>query len=174
MAGRQTLLEKRLGNYWKLELINIALVPIGVVSIGSMAGATPGWLSAITVLPNMLLLAVGGLYWRAKLHRLQGRPETMDQLLPIVARCRLPAALLTAVAVVVTTVAWLPVGPSGSLGDRVMATVFSISALLELINYYWRQLQHFDHKADLKRLFSGQGFRPSHLARDLARWQMAQ
>jgi hypothetical protein len=41
--------------------------------------------------------------------------------------------------------------------------------MLEYVNYYHRQLQHFDHAADWKRLLAGRGFRVSQMAADLQR-----
>jgi hypothetical protein len=47
-------------------------------------------------------------------------------------------------------------------------------AVLEYINYYHVQLQHFDHAPDWQRLVSGRGFRRSHLAREIERWKRDQ
>ena len=60
---------------------------------------------------------------------------------------------------------------SVSLGDRIAATVCGLLAALEYINYYHRQLQHFDNAADFKRLMSGRGFRRSQMAADLERFR---
>jgi hypothetical protein len=49
--------------------------------------------------------------------------------------------------------------------------VLLLLAVLEYINYYHVQLQHFDHAPDWKRLISGRGFRRSHLAREIERWE---
>ena len=65
----------------------------------------------------------------------------------------------------------LPVcrGPvARGLADRVAATGCATLAVLEYVNYYHRQLQHFDNKADFKRMLAGKGFRQSWLARDLS------
>jgi hypothetical protein len=43
-----------------------------------------------------------------------------------------------------------------------------VLAVLEYVNYYHRQLQHFDNKADFRRMLAGKGFRQSWMARDLA------
>jgi hypothetical protein len=51
--------------------------------------------------------------------------------------------------------------------------VLTVLAMLEYINYYHRQLQHFDNAADLKRLLSGKGFKRSHMARELAAFRVA-
>lgn len=56
-----------------------------------------------------------------------------------------------------------------SLGDRITASIAASLAMLEYVNYYHRQLQHFDHAADWKRLLEGRGFRASQMATDLQR-----
>ena len=61
---------------------------------------------------------------------------------------------------------------STSFGDRLAATICSTLAVLEYINYYHRQLQHFDHAADFKRLLTGKGFRKSQMAIDLCRYRL--
>jgi hypothetical protein len=48
-----------------------------------------------------------------------------------------------------------------------------VLAILEYINYYHYQLQHFDHAADFARLLSGRGFRRSHLSKAIAAWKRA-
>jgi len=55
--------------------------------------------------------------------------------------------------------------------ERIVALVCLALAVLEYVNYYHIQLQHFDHAADWKRLLAGKGLRPSSMARDLARWR---
>jgi hypothetical protein len=52
-------------------------------------------------------------------------------------------------------------------GDRWVATFAALLGLLEYVNYYHRQLQHFDNWSDFRRLFQGKGFRISQLARDI-------
>ena len=53
------------------------------------------------------------------------------------------------------------------LADRNVATACAVLAVLEYVNYYHRQLQHFDSREDFRRLLTGKGFRKSWLARDL-------
>ncbi|MDQ3080564.1 MAG: hypothetical protein M3R03_11290 [Pseudomonadota bacterium] len=57
---------------------------------------------------------------------------------------------------------------NGWTAGVIAAELLTLLAGLEYVNYYHRQLQHFDNLADLKRLFSGRGFKPSHMARSLA------
>jgi hypothetical protein len=53
------------------------------------------------------------------------------------------------------------------MADQIAATACAALAALEYVNYYHRQLQHFDSWADFKRLLAGKGFRKSWMARDL-------
>jgi uncharacterized membrane protein YqaE (UPF0057 family) len=59
---------KRLDPYWKLEAFNAVAIPLAMVflSKGSM-----GWISILAILPMVLLLIVGAVYWRAKVIQLQ-------------------------------------------------------------------------------------------------------
>lgn len=58
---------------------------------------------------------------------------------------------------------------SGGAIPDLVALGLAVLAGLEYVNYYHVQLQHFDNAADIKRLLSGRGFRPAHLARALRR-----
>lgn len=51
--------------------------------------------------------------------------------------------------------------------------IASLLALAEYVNYYHRQLQHFDNWPDFHRLITGRGFRPAKMALDLAAWRAA-
>ncbi|MEM9133452.1 MAG: hypothetical protein AAGA59_16745 [Actinomycetota bacterium] len=161
----------RLRYYWVVELANAVVVPVGVIAFGLYWGAQPGILTALAVPANVLLLIIGGLYWRAKLHRLTIGPATLDRLLPALDRLQRPSQALTGLAVAAATVAWVIPSVARGTGDRVLATIFAVLAALEYVNYYHRQLQHFDHGPDFRRLLAGRGLRRSQLARDLARWR---
>lgn len=88
---------------------------------------------------------------------------------------RLQSALLIAslIAAGLAGASWFIPALSVSFGDWVAASILALLAALEYVNYYHRQLQHFDHLADLKRLFSGQGFRKAQMAVDLERHRAA-
>ncbi|MEN9392769.1 MAG: hypothetical protein RLZZ104_1112, partial [Pseudomonadota bacterium] len=62
---------------------------------------------------------------------------------------------------------WLVPSWSAGLADRNIATGCAVLAVLEYINYYHRQLQHFDNGEDFQRLLAGKGFRKSWMARDI-------
>lgn len=153
-----------------MEVGNALLVPAFMVFFCfSLEQSLSLWL-ALACVPMCGLLVVGGLYWRAKLHQLEGQPETLRAFLPIAGKCQIPLAALCVVALCVCALVWLA-GLGASTGDRVAITVAAVLAVLEYINYYHRQLQHFDHWPDFKRLMSGRGFAPAQMAVDLARWR---
>jgi hypothetical protein len=156
----------RLRGYWKMEAACAALIPLAVLFLTM---GRPGWLVAIVLLPNVLLLAVGAAYWRAKLLRIEkGRP--LAATLRVIAAARRPAMVLTAIACLATGAAATGLWPT-EVGPRRLPIALGLAtlAVAEYANYYWRQLQHFDHLADLRRLAREHGFRPSQLRRDLDR-----
>jgi hypothetical protein len=63
---------------------------------------------------------------------------------------------------------WL--SDAGFTPSAIAALILGTLALLEYVNYYVAQLQHFDHASDFKRLITGKGFRRPHLARVVAEW----
>lgn len=78
--------------------------------------------------------------------------------------------LLTVVGVATAIASWFAPWLSNGLADRIVASVAATLAALEYVNYYRRQLQHFDHAADFRRLKEGRGFRKSQLRSDLERF----
>ena len=73
-----------------------------------------------------------------------------------------------------TEPAGLTVGPDGALwviGDtgEIVVGDYAARAIVRIRRDFHRQLQHFDHRPDFRRLLRGDGFRRAHLARDLAR-----
>ena len=79
--------------------------------------------------------------------------------------------LLTAGAVVAAGVALLEHGFDAA---AIATLVLTALAVLEYVNYYKIQLQHFDHAPDFKRVMQGRGFRKAHMARELEAWRRAQ
>ena len=169
----RSALAGRLSAYWRMELGNVILIPLLLVFWTDVAGGRVGWVGLLTMLAMMAMLVVGGLYWRAKLHQLLGNPDTLARFLPVADRAQGPLAMVCAGAATLAALSWLRPGISLGLGDRVVASIAGALALAEYVNYYHRQLQHFDHWADLRRLLRGRGFRPSKLSRDLARHRAA-
>ena len=159
-------IEQRLTSYWRLEALNILFVPAMMLWL---AGGNVGAISWIAILAMSLLLAIGAYYWRAKLMGIQSG-EALKPSIERIGRLELPAALLTAVSAVIAVAAWIEPSLSAGLADRIVASCAAGLAVLEYVNYYHRQLQHFDHAADFRRLLEGRGFRKSQLRSDLERF----
>lgn len=155
----------RLEPYWKMEAGNAVLVP---VLVAYFSGGQLSWISLVPLTATVLMLVIGTLYWRAKVRQLKGQPQNWAALLRALRWAQLPMQGLTLAGCGTALAGW--VGSDLALGtpDRVAATVCAALAALEYVNYYHRQLQHFDNAADFRRMLTGQGFRASWMARDLA------
>ena len=162
-------LAKRLSSYWKMEGANVVILPAIMVAL---AGGQVGPLALFALVPMCGLLLVGTLYWRAKLAQLQGQ-DTLRPTLRTVTKWRRPLFIATILAVLGVIGALIEPGIARSRGDFWVAFAATLLAALEYVNYYHRQLQHFDHLADFTRLFSGRGFRKSQMRRDLERAGLA-
>jgi len=169
-VGSKERLQTRLSSYWRMEIGNVPLLPACMVFLCLWSDQAVGLLFALACVPMCGLLIIGGLYWRAKLHQLEGRPATMRAFLPLALRWQGPLLVTSVLALVLAVTAWFT-DIAASTGERWAITSAAILAMLEYVNYYHRQLQHFDHGPDLKRLMSGRGFQPSQMARDLERFR---
>ncbi|MEM7688329.1 MAG: hypothetical protein AAF291_04840 [Pseudomonadota bacterium] len=168
MESRKEQLRRRLSSYWKLEIANVALVPAVMFFLCWRTDQAVGLGLALACVPMCGLLVIGGLYWRAKLHQLEGRTQTLERVLALARKWRLPLLATTALACVLAVAVWFT-DLAASSGERWAITTAAILSALEYVNYYHCQLQHFDHLADWQRLISGRGFQKSWLARDLER-----
>jgi hypothetical protein len=161
----------RLQQYWKIECLNIFLLPaLAVFVVVSFFGAktTPSlWLSLFAC---SWLLVLGTVALRMMLCDLQSNPSFGECWLPKLHRAQLPSAVLVAIALLAVLIEMGFALPSLT-ASHYASLLFAILALLEYINYYHRQLQHFDNATDFARLLAGQGFRRSHLARRLEKWR---
>ena len=171
MASATDKLIKRLSVYWKLEAANVVLIP-GTLILFSEGNI--GWMSFLTFLPMMLLLAIGAVYWRAKLRAITDPKSDMWLEMRLISPLQIPSLILTVIAVPVAVYAWVNPSASAGLWDRGCATFAAILAVLEYINYYHRQIQHFDNLPDFKRLLAGKGFRRSQMSKDLAAYRAAE
>jgi hypothetical protein len=155
----------RLEPYWKMEAANALALPALAIwlSEGQLS-----WVSLVPMAAMVLLLVIGALYWRGKVRQLKGAPQNWNGLLTTLARLQLPALGLTLAGCGAALAGWFGNGLAIGTTDRWVATACAILAALEYVNYYHRQIQHFDNKADFKRMLAGKGFRQSWMARDLA------
>lgn len=155
----------RLEPYWKMEAGNMIGVPFIVLLLTK---GQIGWITLVALAGVIMLLGVGAVYWRMKVRQLRGEEISVDAVLGWLARLQWPGLLLTLAGIAAATLGWIAPQYSAGLPDRIAASGCALLALLEYINYYHRQLQHFDNKADFKRMLAGKGFRQSWMARDLA------
>ena len=156
-----------------MEVANAVFIPSAMLLVAISEDTRIGLLSGIAIIPMSVLLLLGGFYWRGKMLKMQGRPTPLRRVLAWADRLQWILLVLVIAASIAVAAAWVSPAISASLADRICATIAAVLAGLEYINYYHRQLQHFDHFADLKKLFSGQGFRPAQMAVDLKRFRKA-
>jgi hypothetical protein len=166
-ADRRQRLIQRFSWYWPMELWNIVLLPVAALAAIIYYGGWPDAVFAWSVPANVLLLGIGGLYWRAVLHRLQGDESTMAFWLPWFDRYQALSQMLLIGSFAAACALLIENRDLSLPPQRIAAVIFFALALAEYVNYYHVQLQHFDHWADFKRLITGRGFRESWLARDL-------
>ena len=155
----------RLDPYWKIEAVNIVAVP-GTALFLTMGQI--GWVTLVPMLAAALLLGIGAAYWRFKVRHLRRVQPDQGKVLHWIAWLQWPSLFLTLLGCLAMALGWLVPGQARGTPDRVAATVLAVLAALEYVNYYHRQLQHFDNLSDFRRMVAGKGFRQSWLARDLA------
>ncbi|MCC6924600.1 hypothetical protein [Novosphingobium sp.] len=158
----------RLEPYWKMEAGNAIALPLLMFALSK---GQLGWVSLIPMSAMVMLLVIGALYWRGKVRQLRGKAHNSSRTLEVIDYLQERALVLTLTGCATAVAGWLVPGLAVGTADKIAASVSAVLALLEYINYYHRQLQHFDNKADFRRLLAGKGFRQSWMARDLAAWR---
>jgi len=159
---------RRLNGYWKMEAANALFVPAIALYFGRPITAAGAAFLAIALIPTVLLLVVGALYWRAALARLEGDRRPLDGLMRRLDPAQKPLMLLSGASVAAAAGALLNQGWTAA---SIAALVCAVLAVLEYLNYFVLQLQNFDHTPDLARLAQGRGLRRAHMARDLAAYR---
>jgi hypothetical protein len=157
-------LERRLSAYWKMEAANVVVVPAFAAWMVLQAGGAITWPLVLAMIADSALLVVGAIAWRMELAGLRGERDFAPALLPWLARAQVPTLLISVASV---GGAVFEVWRGGWSPAAIATCVLAALAMLEYVNYYVVQLQHFDHAADFKRLMSGRGFREAHLAKAL-------
>ncbi len=156
-------------SYAAMEALNIVLVPGAVLLL-----APPGnWAEILAMGFAMAacagFLLVGAAYWAGLDQRLTRSNRTaLARALALADRLETPLLLITGAALPMLAFAIYHGGWSWSVFG---AATLTLLASLEYVNYYHRQIQHFDRWSDFKRLMTGGGFRRSHMARDLAAYR---
>ena len=155
----------RLSRYWQFEAVNVFAVPL---MMAYFSGGRLGWPAAIAIVPMSGMLVVGTVYLRAK-YRQVALGEPIDRALKFVAGAQVFMLSGCLLALAVVGLSWLWPDTTQGLAERWVVTIAALLAALEYVNYYHRQLQHFDNASDWRRLLAGRGFRTSQLRRDLER-----
>lgn len=157
---------RNFGSYAVMEAVNVFLVPGAALLLAPPAKPVEILLMAVATGACAGPLIVGAAYWRAVDQRLRrGNRALMARVLAFADAVEVPLLLLTGVAAVALTYAVCQLGWTAPV---IAAAVLILLAVLEYVNYYYRQLQHFDRWSDFKRLISTRQLRPSHMARALA------
>lgn len=159
----------RLSRYWQMEAANVFVVPL---MMAYFSHGQLGWPAALAISSMSAMLAVGTVYLRAK-YRQVAFSEPIDRALGIVAAAQMPMLVGSLLALALMGLCWLQPDRTQGLAERWVVTVAALLAGLEYVNYYHRQLQHFDNASDWRRLLAGRGFRKSQLRRDLERASQA-
>jgi len=170
-CDRRKKLLLRLKPYWMMEPANIVLVSalayflIKVPSRGQITTAV-----IASMLATSFLLVIGTFAWKMVVDGLEGNPSSERNWTPWLDRARWPALFLLFLALAATAAEAFATLPRLS-ASLVGASILCLLAILEYVNYYHYQLQHFDHADDFRKLLSGRGFRKSHLAKSIAAYR---
>ena len=155
----------RLNGYWRMEAANVVLVPGVAILLVHRAGGSVSAAVWVAAGACAALLVIGALYWRAALRQIEGAPGVLAYWIPRLAQAELPALALTGAAVALSAAEL--VHANGSWTPSAIGAVgLTVLAILEYINYYKIQLQHFDNWSDFRRLLSGKGLRTGWLRRE--------
>ena len=162
---------KRLEGYWKLEALNVFLVPgFGIGIVFFWLGSPIRFSLVLALIATSWLLVLGTIALRIMLWDFKKDPACSEYWLPFLHRAQPSAFVLILIADIVAITDFV-LSYAAITASHYAAIAFALLATLEYINYYHRQLQHFDNAADFQRLITGRGFRKSHLARALSAWR---
>ena len=159
----------RLSGYWKMEAGCAVALPFAGLYVLRDMGAPAGPWVILSMAAASVLLLIGAACWRMELAVATGDRALARRIRRWLAPTRGPAQALAALGLLAALMQlwadrrWTP--------QAIAATAFGVLAVLEYLNYYVVQLQHFDHLADFRRLIAGKGFRRPHLAKAIARYR---
>lgn len=171
MQRLESELGKRLSKMWKTERMCAWLMPIVATNLVVAVFKAPFTTAlGIALFATSWLLVIGTVSLRMMLKNFQRDLDFSSYWLPILHYLQLPSLLLVLSSIAMTLYELAYSFPV-LIASHYASIAFTTLAALEYINYYHRQLQHFDHFEDFRRLMAGHGFRKSHLARSLAAWR---
>ena len=159
-------LPRNFGAYAAMEAFNILLVPGTVLYFAFPIHPLERVATLLAAVACAGLLLVGARYW-AGVHARVTRRELsgLERALDFAERTRRPLLWLTVAAAAAVLWTW---AARGLTAPVIGAGVLTILAALEYVNYFHRQLQHFDRWTDLKRLLATRRLPRAHMARALA------
>ncbi len=150
---------RRLATYWKIEAGNAVLIPAIAVYFVLRSGSTITLALVLSGLACSFLLVIGTVVLRMMLRKARDEPDATKDRIALLAWMRWPAIGLCVAAAVALGAQCIADGVQ--LDARFVApAILLLLAVLEYINYYHFQLQHFDHAPDWQRLVSGPRFPP--------------
>ncbi len=156
-------------SYAAMEALNIVLVPVTVLLLAPPSNWTEIFAMGLAIAACAGFLLVGAAYWAGLDHRLtRSNRSSLTRALALAHRLEIPLLLITGAALPMLAFA---IYDGGWTWPLIGAAMLTLLAALEYVNYYHRQLQHFDRSSDFKRLINGSGFRRSHMARNLAAYR---
>lgn len=155
--------------YGTMEAASIFLLAAVAVFFGRPQLPAEMLAMALAIAAASCFLLVGARYWLALDRRLaRADRSSLQKALAFADRVEVPFLLVTVSSAVWLVFAlWL----HGWTSALIAAGLLTLLAGLEYVNYYHRQLQHFDQWSDFKRLVSTGRFRPSHMSRALAAYR---
>lgn len=160
---------RNFGHYAAMEAINILLVPGFALMVAPPGNGAEILAMGLATTACAGFLLVGAAYWAALDQYLtKSNRLALARALALAHWLELPLLLIAGLAAPMVAFAVYMDGWSWSLAG---AAILALLAALEYVNYYHRQLQHFDNSSDFKRLLNGRGFRRSHLSRRLAAYR---
>lgn len=157
-------------SYARMEAANVVLVPAFALWLAWPREPFEYAAMALAIAACSGFLIVGTLYWFAVDRRLRTPGASPRRALAFADRAERPLLIATAAATAATVAL---IASRGFTPSAIAAACLTVLAALEYVNYYRVQLQHFDNRADLRRLVSGRGLKRAHMARDLAAYRAA-
>jgi len=156
--------------YWRCELFCAFALPSTGIFLAIVWDAPLGPMSMVSCFTMSAMLVLGAAYWCAKYNKIESADSrSWNTTMRWARRMHRPMAMLTLCCVLLQLLDLLIVRLTVGGGDRALSLMCTAMAALEYVNYYHRQLQHFDHWPDFVRLMQGRGFRTAHLRDDLLR-----
>jgi hypothetical protein len=155
--------------YAAMEAGNSLLLPGAAVLLATPKHFPEMLALGISIVSCAGFLLVGAAYWWGLDRRLRCSDRTaIAKALVLADRLELPLLAATTAAAVAVVYALFQ---GGWARPVIGAALLTLLAALEYVNYYHRQLQHFDNWNAFKRLITRLRLPRAHMARDLAEYR---